>query len=132
MRIEVRTTSRLRALSEYVRQHAFMRFSELELGDVRHVEARLFDDGGSFKTCRLVVELARQNRSDSSFGPRIIVTEASCDDAFDAVDLAVDKAFTRAKRAGYHHDRPSGVHLIAELMEAEATPSERAPRTRAG
>lgn len=122
MRIDVRTTSRLRALSEYVRQHAFMRFAELESSQVRHVEARLFDDGGSFKTCRLVVELARQSRNDASFGPRIVVTEASCDDAFDAVDLAVDKALARAKRAGFHHDRPSGVHLIDEI---EGTPSER-------
>jgi hypothetical protein len=121
MRIEVRTTSRLRALTEYVRQHAFMRFSELEYGDVKHVEARLFDDGGSFKTCRLVVELARQHRGDASFGPRIVVTEASCDDAFDAVDLAVDKAFQRAKRAGFAKERPSGVHLIHELEGAEST-----------
>ncbi len=122
MRIDVRTTSRLRALSEYVRQHAFLRFSELEGATVRHVEARLFDDGDSFKTCRLVVELSRQSRADASFGPRIVVTEASCDDAFDAVDLAVDKALLRAKRAGFHNDRQSGVHLIDEI---EGTPSER-------
>lgn len=121
MRIEVRTTSRLRALAEYVRQHAMLRFAELEANDVKHVEARLFDDGDGFKTCRLVVELARQTRSDASFGPRIVVTEASCDDAFDAVDLAVDKAFARAQRAGYHHERQSGVHLIGELEGLERT-----------
>lgn len=129
MRIEVRTTSRLRALSAYVRQHAFLRFSELEYGDVKHVEARLFDDGGSFKTCRIVLELARQYRGDASFGPRIVVTEASCDDAFDAVDLAIDKAFQRAKRAGFVHDRPSGVHLIQEL---EGAASSRRPLVSAG
>ncbi len=121
MRIDVRTNSRLRALSEYVRQHAFLRFSELDTGDVKHVEVRLFDDGGSFKTCRIVVELARQHRRDASFGPRIVVTEASCDDAFDAIDLAVDKAFARAKRAGFAQERPSGVHLITEIEGAEST-----------
>lgn len=122
MRIEVRTTSRLRALSEYVRQHAFMRFAELEPGDVRHIEARLFDDGGSFKTCRLVVELSLSHDGAHAFGRRILVTEASCDDAFDAVDLAVDKAYLQAKRSRAQ-DRPSGVHLIHEIEGAESARS---------
>lgn len=112
MRIDIRTTSRLRALSEYLRQHAFLRFSELQDGSIKHIEARLFDSGDAFKTCRLVVELTHQERDDASFGPRIVVTEASCDDAFDAIDLAVDKALIRAKRAGYAKERQSGVHLM--------------------
>lgn len=123
MRIDIRTTSRLRALSEYLRQHAFLRFSDLEEGSIKHIEARLFDDGDAFKTCRLVVELAHQERGDASFGPRIVVTEASCDDAFDAVELAVEKALMRAKKAGYAKERQSGVHLLEEL-EAPAESSE--------
>lgn len=113
MRIEVRTTQRLRSLAEYIRQHAFLRLGQFG-GEVRHVEARLFDDGDTYKSCRLVVELARQQTEEVWFGPRIIVTEASCDDAFDAIDLAVDKVLTRLTKLHHKDDRPSGIRLAVE------------------